>query len=67
MPIYEYSCKKCKEDFTIFQSIHSKTEETSCPKCGSKDVQKKLSAFSCCSVGSGSSVVPSFGGTFGGA
>jgi putative FmdB family regulatory protein len=53
MPIYEYRCKTCKEEFTILQGINTKAEETRCPKCGSQEVQKKVSAFSCCSLGNG--------------
>ncbi len=65
MPIYEYSCTKCKEVFSVFQSVNASEKDTKCPKCNSNDVKKKVSSFSCCSFGGGS--VSSFGSSgFGG-
>lgn len=52
MPIYEYSCKKCNEVFSVFQSVNANEKDTKCPKCGADEVQKKISSFSCCSFGS---------------
>ncbi len=46
MPIYEYSCKKCKIIFSLLQRIGSSEKDTTCPKCGSKEVKKKFSLFS---------------------
>jgi putative FmdB family regulatory protein len=47
MPIYEYLCNACKENFALL--IWASTEErpSTCPKCGSPDVKKLLSPFSC--------------------
>ena len=53
MPIYEYSCTKCNEVFALFQSINASEKEARCPKCGTSDVKKMLSSFSCGSFGSG--------------
>ena len=41
MPIYEYSCGECGDDFEL---LVFKSDEPACPKCGSKDLQKKMSA-----------------------
>lgn len=60
MPIYEYACKKCNEVFSVFQSITVNAKDTKCPKCNSTDVVKKMSSFSCCSIGG--SGAASFGG-----
>jgi putative FmdB family regulatory protein len=46
MPIYEYSCGKCKNIFSLLQSIGSSEKDTTCPKCGSNEVKKKFSLFS---------------------
>jgi putative FmdB family regulatory protein len=46
MPIYEYTCLKCNEAFTILK-LSIADEETVCPSCGSKDVEKKMSLFGC--------------------
>lgn len=40
MPIYEFICKNCKEEFELL--VYSKEEEV-CPKCGSKNLTKKIS------------------------
>jgi len=45
MPIYEYQCKKCDELFEEFLSTSDKPPPP-CPKCGSEEVQRKLSSFS---------------------
>ncbi|MFQ3675789.1 MAG: zinc ribbon domain-containing protein [Endomicrobiia bacterium] len=42
MPIYEYKCKKCKNDFEL---LLYQGEIPVCPKCNSKDVEKKFSVF----------------------
>ena len=50
MPIFEYTCNACNEMFALLQWT-TEAEETPCPKCGSKDVKKVPSAFSCASDG----------------
>lgn len=42
MPIYEYQCNTCSENFEklVFGNM-----EIICPKCMSKEVKKKMSAF----------------------
>jgi putative FmdB family regulatory protein len=57
MPIYEYSCNKCKTTFSLIQKIGTSEKETACSQCGSKEVKKKFSLFS--SSTSKSSVGPS--------
>jgi putative FmdB family regulatory protein len=42
MPIYEYKCAKCKEDF---EKLVFSNQTVECPKCGARDVKKKLSTF----------------------
>ena len=41
MPIYEYRCRKCGNDFEVIHKADEK--EPPCPKCESKDVEKNLS------------------------
>ena len=43
MPIFEYKCKSCGEDF---EKLVFGNKEVSCPKCSSKEVKKKFSVFS---------------------
>ncbi len=52
MPIYEYKCKKCSSAFSVIQKVGATEKDTVCPDCGSKDVKKQMSAFSCSSEGS---------------
>ena len=66
MPIYEYTCNACEEIFALLQQAGDE-EETACPKCGSKNVKKLVSSFSCSSsADSGSSSGGSFSGFSGG-
>ncbi len=46
VPAYEYTCKDCGKDFTVFLSLK---EAEARPKinchCGSDNVQKKITGF----------------------
>ncbi len=42
MPIYEYLCNSCSEEFEM---LVFGNREIDCPKCSSKDVKKKMSTF----------------------
>ncbi|HXW67997.1 MAG TPA: zinc ribbon domain-containing protein [Dissulfurispiraceae bacterium] len=48
MPAYEYVCKDCNHEITVFLSIKEVEAETKikCPHCKSDNVQKKFSLFS---------------------
>lgn len=48
MPAYEYTCKKCSKDFTVYLSLkdfESKSSSIICPNCKGSDVVRKLSSF----------------------
>ncbi|MBI4395731.1 MAG: zinc ribbon domain-containing protein [Elusimicrobia bacterium] len=45
MPLYEYSCRKCRADFDVLH-LPGRDAKTSCPKCESEDVFQKISTFS---------------------
>lgn len=66
MPIYEYICLKCNENFSILQSLYPSDNRTECPKCASDELKKVMSAFSCASGSesghSSSAPAPSLGG-----
>ncbi len=53
MPIFEYTCPACGENFERLVRSHD-TPPPSCPKCGSAKVEKQFSVF-------GASVKPSVG------
>jgi len=46
MPLYEFQCKKCGENFEIKCSLeeYEKTKPA-CPKCDSKEIQRRVSSF----------------------
>ncbi len=60
MPIYEYICRACNSEFMMLQKMGASEKDTECPKCGSRDVKKKLSTFGC-STGGGYGLNPSGG------
>jgi len=53
MPIYEYRCKKCNNNFEKLVSL-SKKDKIKCPRCESDDVAKKMSMTASSKAGCGS-------------
>ena len=45
MPLYEFTCKKCRRNFETLCRIDWQGQVT-CPDCGSQDVQKRISLCS---------------------
>ena len=50
MPLYEYMCEKCEEQFEVLKGIDDR-EEVRCPKCD-EPAKKIMSGFTAISVGS---------------
>jgi len=48
MPLYDFSCQECNKPFEalLTSSSPAPLDEVRCPKCGSKDVVKTISASS---------------------
>lgn len=44
MPAYEFECEKCGRVFTVERPMGA-VAKTSCPKCQSKTVHQRFSAF----------------------
>jgi putative FmdB family regulatory protein len=44
MPIFEYHCQSCQDDFE--QIVLNEKIRVQCPRCQSSKVKKKVSAFS---------------------
>jgi len=47
MPAYEYGCRDCSKDFTVFLSIKEfdAKPKIKCPHCGSDNTQRKITGF----------------------
>ncbi|MBN1297162.1 zinc ribbon domain-containing protein [bacterium] len=45
MPVYEYRCKSCGQEFSKFFKSISSGMDVLCPSCGSHDVARLLSTF----------------------
>lgn len=52
MPIYEYKCEACGEDFEMRRSISDSDSKAKCPKCGAEETRRVLSMFSTNNPGS---------------
>ncbi len=46
MPIYNYVCKECGENFDLLVGVTAERVVAKCRKCGSKNVEKIVSSFS---------------------
>jgi putative FmdB family regulatory protein len=58
MPIYEYLCRDCGEEFE--KLVFSTSPTVACEKCGSDNIAKKMSVFA---SKSGNTFTPSSGGS----
>ncbi len=47
MPAYEYSCKDCVKEFTVFLSLkqYEAAPKICCPHCESDNVERKITGF----------------------
>jgi putative FmdB family regulatory protein len=45
MPIYEYKCQKCNEQFEAYKPISASDETVKCPKCGADNPKRQISVF----------------------
>lgn len=47
MPIYEFTCRTCGEEFTEVLSLADyEKHQVECPKCGSREVEQVVAPFS---------------------
>ncbi|MGD9782399.1 MAG: FmdB family zinc ribbon protein [Kiritimatiellia bacterium] len=58
MPLFEYICKSCGE---FAELLVTGAQKPSCPNCGSKKLEKQLSAFSAAIASSPSFSAPPCG------
>ena len=43
MPIYEYECRVCGEEFESFRGLFENDNRVICPMCGEKGPKRKIS------------------------
>ncbi len=46
MPLYEYRCDKCGQQFESYRRLSDEKEEEMCPACGGRAVKMGISLFS---------------------
>ena len=44
MPLYEYQCNSCNDEFELLRQRNT-IDPLSCPACGSREVERVMSAF----------------------
>ena len=57
MPIYEYRCRRCGQEFERRRSFSDDDAEVECPKCGTKGPERVISRVA--AGGAGESCAPS--------
>ena len=45
MPLFDYGCRSCGEEFTELRKGSEKDDPLACPQCGAMDTQREVSAF----------------------
>ena len=59
MPIYEYECRKCGEEFESFRGLFENDKKVACPVCGEKGPRRIMSkAFTKGAVNKGNLTFP---------
>jgi putative FmdB family regulatory protein len=59
MPMYEYRCTECGKKYEQLRRMTEADHDLVCPHCGSKQVQRQVSA---CAIGGGASSGGGMGG-----
>jgi putative FmdB family regulatory protein len=52
MPIYEFICEECFEEFEKLVGFKQSEIDLNCPSCGSDLIRKKISSFAALASGS---------------
>ena len=52
MPIYEYRCRNCGNEFELLRRLSESDDDIVCEKCGAKQAEKLFSTFAASGAGS---------------
>lgn len=52
MPMYEYRCRQCGEDYEELRRMQDADRDLKCPICGAEEIERLLSAFATGGCGS---------------
>lgn len=63
MPLYEYTCPKCGEEFEEIRMLSERDEPTQCPKCGHEAAMDRHSSLVSAAGRSGPEASSSCGST----
>lgn len=50
MPIYEYRCRNCGNEFELLRRLSDSDDDVECEKCGTRKVERLISAFAASGV-----------------
>ena len=42
MPIYDYRCQSCENEFEAYRAISGDDAEVKCPKCGAQNSERMM-------------------------
>jgi len=59
MPLYEYHCNNCEQEFEQIVRFSEADQAQTCPFCGDKDTSKKISTAASFSFSSSGSAISS--------
>lgn len=59
MPLYEFHCDGCDEEFEEILAQRDALDDVTCPACGSQDVRKLLSGFTMSTQGAAAGSISS--------
>jgi len=46
VPIYEYRCRKCGEEFEQYRPLSGSDKDIKCPRCGEQHPERHFSFYS---------------------
>lgn len=58
MPLYEFQCTNCKDEFEELVRSSAAIAEVKCPHCGGQQVKRKVSLFASKSSGGRTAYAP---------